>query len=474
MDGTLLGDEGRVSPRNLAALRAAQAAGIEIVVATGRRHSYAMHVLRPLGLEPASVLISSNGTVTRTLGRTPTAAKPCPRNSSPAPTSRAPRRSGSVATSMSSATPWSSPSTASAPTATTFAAPWSSSTSTSSTPASAAGWPPTNPTSPTSIRLKAPSSPMAMQRPASDAPIQAMLCGTVERMRRAEARLLEHPGVIASGHPSGRSGRTMNGVGETSSGGPRITSEMWDSSHQSPGSPSFAASSQGVGSKDYEPESEPAPILALNRTDYPGRDLSILDILPAGCSKGAALLSLAATRGIDAGADPRHRRQLERRLHARSRRRAVLMDNAPEDLKVLARARGWRIGPSNSDDGVAQAIEAALAVACLAAFLYVLVVILSDKFVGCHPERSRRLRRILSRFGPQRPHPQSPSAASHRSRQTRRSTGSPPHRLAAAPAQSPPQSRPRQHTAPIRVHARATPPPRSPDAAARRPESPPT
>jgi len=32
----------------------------------------------------------------------------------------------------------------------------------------------------------------------SDPPIQAMLCGTLERMARAEARLLEHPGVTAS------------------------------------------------------------------------------------------------------------------------------------------------------------------------------------------------------------------------------------------------------------------------------------
>ena len=68
MDGTLLGDDGRVSPRNLAALLAAEAAGVEIVVATGRRHSYAMRVLRPLGLHHASTLVSSNGTVTRTLG----------------------------------------------------------------------------------------------------------------------------------------------------------------------------------------------------------------------------------------------------------------------------------------------------------------------------------------------------------------------------------------------------------------------
>src|ERR1700677_4758677 len=68
MDGTLLGEDGKVSPRNLSALEAAEAAGIEIVVATGRRHSYAMRVLRPLGLHHASALVSSNGAVTRTLG----------------------------------------------------------------------------------------------------------------------------------------------------------------------------------------------------------------------------------------------------------------------------------------------------------------------------------------------------------------------------------------------------------------------
>src|SRR6185312_11778949 len=68
MDGTLLGETGQVSPRNLAALLAAHAAGIEVVVATGRRHAYAMRVLRPLDLPHACALISSNGAVTRTLG----------------------------------------------------------------------------------------------------------------------------------------------------------------------------------------------------------------------------------------------------------------------------------------------------------------------------------------------------------------------------------------------------------------------
>src|SRR6185503_17005625 len=68
MDGTLLGQDGCVSPRNLAALQAAESAGIEVVVATGRRHCYAMRQLRGLGLREENALVSSNGTVTRTIG----------------------------------------------------------------------------------------------------------------------------------------------------------------------------------------------------------------------------------------------------------------------------------------------------------------------------------------------------------------------------------------------------------------------
>ena len=70
MDGTLLGSDGKVSTRNLAALKAAELAGVEVVVATGRRHCYAMRQLRGLGLSEENALISSNGTVTRTLGTT--------------------------------------------------------------------------------------------------------------------------------------------------------------------------------------------------------------------------------------------------------------------------------------------------------------------------------------------------------------------------------------------------------------------
>jgi hypothetical protein len=191
-----------------------------------------------------------------------------------------------------------------------------------------------------------------------DLPIQAMLCGTIDRMARAEARLLEHPGVSASGHPSGRSARTMNS--STTPCAPYLAPEMWDSSHQSLGAPFVTASSSRMGSEPIEPQTK--PILTLNRTEYPARNLSILDILPAGCSKGAAILSLAATHAIDpaqilAIGDNWNDVSMLEIAGA-----AVLMANAPEDLKALARTRNWRIAPANTADGVADTIESVLAI----------------------------------------------------------------------------------------------------------------
>jgi Cof subfamily protein (haloacid dehalogenase superfamily) len=66
IDGTLLPSSGTtISRRNCRALREAQAAGLHIVIATGRRHQYAEPVLEQVGLSQHTVMISSNGSVVR-------------------------------------------------------------------------------------------------------------------------------------------------------------------------------------------------------------------------------------------------------------------------------------------------------------------------------------------------------------------------------------------------------------------------
>jgi len=63
IDGTLTDLNFQVSARNIAALRAAHAAGIEIMLATGRRHDYALPIAQQLGFP--IWLISSNGALIR-------------------------------------------------------------------------------------------------------------------------------------------------------------------------------------------------------------------------------------------------------------------------------------------------------------------------------------------------------------------------------------------------------------------------
>jgi len=65
IDGTLLNPHFEVSPEDLNALRCAHERGIEVVLVTGRRHSFAMPIARQLGFDLC--LISSNGAVTRSI-----------------------------------------------------------------------------------------------------------------------------------------------------------------------------------------------------------------------------------------------------------------------------------------------------------------------------------------------------------------------------------------------------------------------
>jgi Cof subfamily protein (haloacid dehalogenase superfamily) len=63
IDGTLLDPHFQIPARNLAALRAAHACGAEILLATGRRHDYALPIAQELGFPVW--LISSNGALIR-------------------------------------------------------------------------------------------------------------------------------------------------------------------------------------------------------------------------------------------------------------------------------------------------------------------------------------------------------------------------------------------------------------------------
>jgi Cof subfamily protein (haloacid dehalogenase superfamily) len=65
IDGTLLSSQFRISEVDLNALRRARDAGIEVVLVTGRRHTFALPMAKQLGYD--LWLISSNGAVTRSL-----------------------------------------------------------------------------------------------------------------------------------------------------------------------------------------------------------------------------------------------------------------------------------------------------------------------------------------------------------------------------------------------------------------------
>jgi Cof subfamily protein (haloacid dehalogenase superfamily) len=65
IDGTLLNPEFQISETDLATLRRTHAQGIEIILVTGRRHTFALPIGQQLGFD--LWLISSNGAVTRSL-----------------------------------------------------------------------------------------------------------------------------------------------------------------------------------------------------------------------------------------------------------------------------------------------------------------------------------------------------------------------------------------------------------------------
>jgi hydroxymethylpyrimidine pyrophosphatase-like HAD family hydrolase len=298
MDGTLIGEGGIISARNRAALALAEAAGVEVVVATGRRHSYALKVLAAAELRQDGVLVSSNGAVVRTLGSELIERS----HMEPAGVELLLENLREFRKALVVTFDKVGPDGDDARGALVVE-------ELADLHASIGRW----------MEINAPY--IEVVRPIEDAlkgdaPIQMMLCGTVERMRLAEARLGGLPGVA--------------GVGESLAAG----------------------------------------LIQLNRTEYPERDLSILDILPAGCSKGAALTRLMTARGIK----PEELMAIGDNWNDLSMLEIaglpVLMGNAPEDLLELAAERGWQVGKTNIEDGVAEAVEAALTVAAGGASLH--------------------------------------------------------------------------------------------------------
>ncbi len=96
--------------------------------------------------------------------------------------------------------------------------------------------------------------------------------------------------------------------------------------------------------------------ITVLRTEYPLRDLAIVDVLNRDCSKGHALARWARHRGI-----PREQvmaigdnyNDIEMLAFAGVR---FIMGNASQELKV----RGWPVTLSNDENGVAAAIEQVL------------------------------------------------------------------------------------------------------------------
>jgi Cof subfamily protein (haloacid dehalogenase superfamily) len=275
IDGTLLPTLGvRISEPNLKALLRAEAEGVHIVVATGRRQAYAIPVLELAGLSPETIMISSNGTVTRTFS-----GRRIDRWLLPVETARALcgelRQFGGR-------------------TVFTFDREGPGELVVESLEAlelKVDQWVEQNRPYIREIR------PLELAFDTEDAPVQGMVCGTVEQMRSAEQRL---------------------------------------------------------NTSDF------AGLIETHRTEYPGRDLSILDILPPGCSKGAAIGRLAASLGIqreEIMAIGDNFNDVEMLNYAG---KPVLMGNAPAELLERAKGSGWEITGTNDEDGVAHSILGAL------------------------------------------------------------------------------------------------------------------
>ena len=266
IDGTLLNPEFEISAADLSALRRAHAEGVEVVVVTGRRHTFALPIVQQLGF--ALWVISSNGAITRSL-----AGETFHRDLLPVETCR------SLCANMREFR---------GNTVLTFDTEVKGAIvleHMNELSVSIRRWLEKN--------LRYIDFVIPIEDSLTHDPVQAMFCGPIGRMQEAL-------GVLAS--------------------------------------------------------SNLAKDITVLRTEYPVRDLSIVDVLNQGCSKGHALERWANYRGI-----PREQvmaigdnyNDIEMLAFAG---RPFIMGNAAEEL----RRNGWAVTLSNDQNGVAAAIEQVL------------------------------------------------------------------------------------------------------------------
>jgi len=266
IDGTLLNPEFQISETDLATLRRVHDQGIEIILVTGRRHTFALPIAQQLGFD--LWLISSNGAITRSL-----AGETFHRDLLPEPTCRElvrvmqEFRGQTVLTFDSNDLHGDASGTIVIERLDKLEA---------------------------SIRRWLEKNIQYIQFvvPIEDAlttdPVQAMFCGPVGDMQRV-LHVLASCGL---------------------------------------------------------------PITVL-RTEYPGRDLSIVDVLNAGCSKGHALERWVNHRQItreQVMAIGDNYNDIEMLAFAGH---PFIMGNASEEL----RSRGWKLTRSNAESGVSAAIQ---------------------------------------------------------------------------------------------------------------------
>ena len=266
IDGTLLNPQFQISEGDLSALRRAHAAGIEIVLVTGRRHTFALPIAKQLGFD--LWLISSNGAVTRSLS-----GETFHRDLMPAEICR--QLCGAMQEFRGNTVLTFDRETRGAIVLERL----------DELGASIRRWLEKN--------IEYIEFVVPIENALVTDPVQAMFCGTVTRMSAA-LQALERSG--------------MDGL------------------------------------------------VTILRTEYPDRDLSMIDVLNAECSKGHALERWASHRGyrreevMAVGDNHNDVEMLEFAGHP------VIMGNACQEL----RDRGWRVTGGNHECGLAAALESAL------------------------------------------------------------------------------------------------------------------